>query len=94
MTATTLKDARERFDELIRRARRGETVIIRQRGKPAVQLVPVTSKADLELGVDEVHKLDAWADKERDAGHTRAFESAATYVAQRRAHRTLKSKSR
>lgn len=93
MTATTLKDAREHLDELVHRARQGETVIIRQRGQRPVQLVAVTGAEDLELGVDEARKLNAWAEKERATGNTRVFESPTVYLAHRRAYRA-KTKSR
>jgi prevent-host-death family protein len=91
MTATTLKDARENLAELVQRAQRGETVIIRQRGKPAVQMVAVPDESGLKLSAEEVRKLNAWADKERAAGQTRVSESPAAYVARRR---TRKNKSR
>lgn len=87
MKVATLKDAQECLEELVGLAQQGETVIIRQRGKPAVKLSPLSDEAKLELTAEELEKLDAWADKERGAGHTRVFESPAAYVASRRRQR-------
>src|SRR5437868_3679055 len=98
MTVTTLREARSRLGELVSRAGRGETVIIKHRGKPAVRLTSVdgtsadTSK--LKLSAEEARKLNAWADKERAASRTKVFESPAAYVAHLRAKRTARAKSR
>jgi len=98
MTVTTLREARSRLGELVSRAGRGETVIIKHRGKPAVRLTSIditpadTSK--LKLSAEEARKLNAWADKERAAGRTKVFESPAAYVAHLRAKRTAKAKSK
>ncbi len=99
MTVTTLREARSRLGELVSRARRGETIIIKHRGKPAVRLTAVHANSaaeapNLKLSVEEGRRLDAWADKERAAGRTNVFESPAAYVAHLRAKRAAKGKSR
>jgi len=98
MTVTTLKEAKSRLGELVSRAGRGETVIIKHRGKRAVRLtsVDVTSAEipKLKLSADEARKLNAWADKERAARRTKVFESPSAYVAHLRAKRAAKSKSK
>lgn len=40
-------DARNRFSELVERARRGEEVVISRRGEPVARLVPVARKATM-----------------------------------------------
>ena len=98
MTVTSLKEARSRLGELVTRARRGETVIIKHRGKPAVRLTAVRVNSapgapDLKLSANEARKLNAWADKERATGRTKIFESPAAYTAHLRAKRAAKGKS-
>jgi len=86
MTVTTLKEAKSRLGELVSRAGRGEMVIIKHRGKPAVRLtsfdITSTDTSELKLSAEEARKLNVWADKERAAGRTKVFESPSAYVGQ------------
>jgi prevent-host-death family protein len=52
MTRVSLKEAKDRFAELGRRAESGETIIVTRHGKPAFEIVPFKSKSgfDYEAG--------------------------------------------
>jgi hypothetical protein len=41
----------------------------------------------LELSDADAERLNAWADRERQAGRTRVFESSSSYLAHRKAGR-------
>ena len=41
MTTVDVRDAKERLDDLVARAERGEDVVIARAGRPVVRLVPV-----------------------------------------------------
>jgi prevent-host-death family protein len=49
MTVVSIKDAKNRFSELGRRAEQGETVIVTRNGKPAFDLVPHRTEGGLDL---------------------------------------------
>ena len=48
MTRVSLKEAKDRFAELGRRAEGGETIVVTRHGKPAFELVPSKTKSGLD----------------------------------------------
>lgn len=94
MKVASVKEAESHLDELLTRAERGETVVIKRNGKTAIRLSPVSGDPCLELSAAEVRKLNAWASQERAAGRTKVFESPADYAAHTRAKRARRGKSR
>jgi prevent-host-death family protein len=52
MTHISLKEAKDRFAELGRRAEGGETIVVTRHGKPAFEIVPIKRKSgfDYEAG--------------------------------------------
>ena len=59
MTKVSIKEAKNRFTELGRRAEAGETVVVTRNGKPAFDLVPhrANSGLDLEAGQAYLREL-------------------------------------
>lgn len=51
MTTVSIKDAKNRFSELGRRAEKGETIVVTRNGAPAFDLVP-HKKKKRKAGID------------------------------------------
>ena len=64
-------EAKNRLSQLIRAAQAGEDVIIANRGKPAVRLVPVQGDAEEELPRGHPKRILAWLEKYRLPEHLR-----------------------
>jgi prevent-host-death family protein len=55
MSTVSVKEAKDRFTELGRRAESGETIVVTRCGKPVFELNPHTRKGGLDLEAGQRH---------------------------------------
>lgn len=84
MVSSSLREARVRLNELVRRALAGEDVVLMRGSKPVVALTPITSD-DLELAPRvtdaQAARIHAMVERERKEGKLLTFASPAEAVA-------------
>ncbi len=55
MTSVSIRDARNHFTELVRRAENGERITVTRYGKPVLEMVPTQRKGGLNLEAGEAY---------------------------------------
>ena len=75
-------DAKNRLSELIRRAQNGETIVIANRGVPAVSLTPVRAETSAPRG--SAQALLEWMDNYRPKTAPRTHEEIEADIADNR----------
>lgn len=76
MRHVPVSEFRDHASELIAAAERGEEIIITRHGKPAVRLVPVPPKVDLEKRKAALEGLRVLREQMRASGQSVSIEEA------------------